>query len=88
MKKKDKVARKLKDHFLAEDISVALENIRAAVNNQSVHDQHQSSHSGEWSGSGTYKMGSLPKMICHMYSIILEVTSSDRSLFNTQLYMR
>ena len=70
----------LPDDFLAVDVTVALEEVGAA-GIMLVYGQARASGS-------TYKTGSLPKIMCQVYSIMLAVASSGRSLFMTQLYMR
>lgn len=72
------------DDLLAVDVGVALESIRAAV----LESVNEIPTRAVLSLVRSYKIGSLPKIMCHEYSIILEVTSSGRSLFNTQSYMR
>jgi hypothetical protein len=49
---------------------------------RSVLDAHSPPTVGK---GGTYYTGSIPKMICQVYSIIWAVTSSDNLFVNTQL---
>lgn len=70
----------LPNDFLAVDVTVALEEVRAA-GIMLVYRQAPA-----W--GSTYKTGSLPKIMCQVYSIMLAVASSGRSLFMTQSYMR